>query len=298
MGFSSYVIVPLVARGRVLGDLALAYSDSGRHYGRDDLDMLQALADACALAIDNARLFGEQERTARTLQHSLLPPQLPEIDGLELAARYRPFGRGIEVGGDFYDVFGVDGRWVLAIGDVAGKGTGAAVTTALLRHTLRAAAPLEPGPAAALARLDAALLGDGGEDRPSSAVCALLEPMDGGAEVVLASAGHPPPLIRRADGQVQSTVRPGTLLGALPGPPPQESRIWLDPGDVLVLYTDGVTEARRGDGQLGEAGLVEILARAAPSASAIAEAVEQGALEVQEGRQRDDIAVLAVGVPR
>jgi PAS domain S-box-containing protein len=297
MGFRSYVIVPLIARGHVLGDLALAYSASGRRYGSEDLDMLQALADACAMAIDNARLFGEQEATARTLQHSLLPPELPEIPGVELAARYRPFGRATEVGGDFYDVFGVDGHWVLAIGDVVGKGTAAAMTTALLRHTLRAAAPREPGPAAALSRLDAALLD--GEDRPSSAVCALLSTSAGGAEVVLASAGHPPPLVRRADGRVEFSVKPGTLLGAVEDAPPlPEATIRLAPGDVLVLYTDGVTEARVGDGQLGEAGLVEILERAAPSAAAVADAVEQGALAVQEGRQRDDIAVLAVGVPR
>jgi len=297
MGFRSYVIVPLVARGQVLGDLALAYSSSGRRYGAEDLDMLQALADACAMAIDNARLFGEQEATARTLQHSLLPPQLPEVPGVELAARYRPFGRATEVGGDFYDVFDVDGRWVLAIGDVVGKGAAAAMTTALLRHTLRAAAPREPGPAAALARLDAALLGD--DERPSSAVCALLATGAGGAEVVLASAGHPPPLVRRADGRVETTVRPGTLLGAVEDAPPlPEATVRLAPGDVLVLYTDGVTEARVGDGQLGEAGLAEIIAGAAPSAAAVAEAVERVALAVQDGRQRDDIAVLAVGVPR
>src|SRR4051794_6572250 len=244
MGFRSYVIVPLVARGRVLGDLALAYSTSGRRYGRDDLDMLQALADACALAIDNARLFGEQERTARTLQRSLLPPQLPEIEGIELAARYRPFGTGVEVGGDFYDVFEVPGAWVLSIGDVAGKGTAAAVTTALLRHTLRIAAYVERAPGEALMRLNEAVLREGDEDHPATAVCALLRPHEGGAGVVLASAGHPPPLVRRADGTVETTVTPGLLLGAGPAPAPEQTVLSLAPGDVLVLYTDGVTEAR------------------------------------------------------
>src|SRR3954467_13743534 len=206
MGFRSYVIAPLVARGRVLGDLALAYSTSGRHYGRDDLDMLQALADACALAIDNARLFGEQEATARTLQRSLLPPQLPEIEGVELAARYRPFGTGVEVGGDFYDVFEVPGAWVLSIGDVAGKGTAAAVTTALLRHTLRIAAYVERAPGEALMRLNEAVLREGDEDHPATAVCAFLRAEPGGVRVSLASAGHPPPLVRRADGTVETTV--------------------------------------------------------------------------------------------
>src|SRR3954471_16687960 len=275
MGFRSTVIVPLIARGRVLGDLALAYSDSDRRYGGDDLDMLSALADSCALAIDNARLFGEQERTARTLQQSLLPPQLPEIDGVELAARYRPFGSGAGVGGDFYDVFPVADGWALSLGDVAGKGTAAAAVTALLRHTLRIAAHLERAPVGALRRLDEALLRDGAEDRTASAVCLVLRRHERGAEIVLASAGHPPPLIRRADGRVEETLRPGTLLGALPGPEPVEATVVLEPGDVLVLFTDGVTEARGAGGLLGEEGVARALTDAPPTADGVVEAIER-----------------------
>jgi PAS domain S-box-containing protein len=298
MGFRSYVIVPLIARGRVIGDLALAYSGSGRHYGIEDLEMLRALADACAMAIDNARMFGEQQATARTLQQSLLPRDLPAIDGLELAARYRPYDGASEVGGDFYDVFPVPGGWSLAIGDVAGKGTAAAATTALLRHTLRIAAQLEGSPAAALARMDEALLREDDVEHPASAVCGLLRVLpDGRAEVTLAAAGHPPPYVRRADGRVEDTCRPGALLGALPGPVPSETTLLLEPGDVLVLYTDGVTEARGPDGLLGEAGLAIALAHADPSAAAVAEAIERRAVEVQDGRPSDDIAILAIGVP-
>src|SRR3954452_10612682 len=297
MGFRSYVIVPLIARGRVIGDLALAYSGSGRHYGIEDLEMLRALADACAMAIDNARMFGEQQATARTLQQSLLPRDLPSIDGLELAARYRPYGGGGEVGGDFYDVFPVPGGWALAIGDVSGKGTAAAATTALLRHTLRIAAHVERTPGGALRRLDDALLREPTDERLASAACAFVRPVPGGAEVVLASAGHPPPLVRRADGSVETTVRPGTLLGALPGPPPTDATIALGPGDVLLFYTDGVTEARHRGGLLGEDGVQETLRAALPTATGVVEAVERRAVEVQDGRPRDDIAVLAVGVP-
>src|SRR4051812_19035318 len=299
MGFRSYVIVPLIARGRVIGDLALAYSTSGRHYGIEDLEMLRALADACAMAIDNARMFGEQQATARTLQQSLLPRDLPAIDGLELAARYRPYDGASEVGGDFYDVFPVPGGWSLAIGDVAGKGTAAAATTALLRHTLRIAAHLDGSPAAALARMDEALLREDDVEHPASAVCGLLRVLpDGRAEVTLAAAGHPPPYVRRADGRVEDTCRPGALLGALPGPVPSETTVVLQPGDVLVLYTDGVTEARgpRGE-QLGEAGLAAALAHAEPTASGVAAAIEHRAVEFSDGRPSDDIAVLAIGVP-
>jgi serine phosphatase RsbU (regulator of sigma subunit) len=299
MGFRSTVIVPLIARGRVLGDLALAYSTSGRRYGVDDLDMLSALADACALAIDNARLFGEQERTARTLQQSLLPPQLPEIAGVELAARYRPFGTGAEVGGDFYDVFPVPGGWALAIGDVAGKGTSAAATTALLRHTLRVAAYVEHAPGEALWRLNEAVLREGDEEHLATAVCAFLRPGDGRAEVSLASAGHPSPLVRRADGKVETVTTPGLLLGVAPADAPPESTVVLGPGDVLVLFTDGVTEARDTHGRLlGEFGLAETLRSAPPTANGVVDAVDRRALEIQLGHARDDIAVVAIAVPR
>ena len=297
MGFCSYVIVPLVARGRVLGDLALAYSASGRHYGRDDLDMLQALADACALAIDNARLFGEQEATARTLQHSLLPPQLPEIAGVELAARYRPFGSGAEVGGDFYDVFPVPDGWAIALGDVTGKGTAAAAVTALLRHTLRIAAYMEREPSGALLRLNEALRRDKEASELATAVCCFLRPREGGVEVALASAGHPPPYVRRADGTVEEAVTPGVLLGAMDSGAPPTSHLTLEPADVLVLYTDGVTEARQGSSLLGEQGLRKTLRDAPPSANGVVDAVERRAVEVQGGHPRDDIAVVAVAVP-
>src|SRR3954452_7554056 len=297
MGFRSYVIVPLVGRRRVLGALGLAYSTSGRPYGSHDLDMLQALADACALAIDNARLFGEQQATARTLQHSLLPPQLPEIAGVELAARYRPFGSGAEVGGDFYDVFPVPDGWAVALGDVTGKGTPAAAVTALLRHTLRIAAYLEREPGAALLRLDEALRRDQESPERATAFCGFLRPRPGAVEVTLASAGHPPPYVRRADGTVEQAVTPGTLLGALASDAPPTSRITLGPGDVLVLYTDGVTEARHGGGLLGETGLRMTLQDAPAGANGVVDAVERRAVEVQGGRPRDDIAVVAVAVP-
>ena len=299
LGFASALIVPLVARGRVIGDLALAYAQSGRRYAPEDLEALRALADACALAIDNARLFGEQQATARALQQSLLPPRLPDVPGVELSARYRPFGSGAEVGGDFYDVFPVPGGWALVMGDVAGKGPPAAATTGFLRHMLRLAGHLEVAPGAVLRRLDEAVLRELDPDLLATALYAVLRTRDdGGVDVTLASAGHPPPLVRRANGQVEAAVRPGQMLGALVGPPPPEATVTLRAGDVLVLYTDGVTEARTAEGWLGEEGLMAAVAAAAPSAAAVAFEVEQIALDAQEGRPRDDIAVLTVGVPR
>ncbi|MEA2179001.1 MAG: hypothetical protein QOG77_2298, partial [Solirubrobacteraceae bacterium] len=138
VGFASAMIVPLRARGRVLGDLALASAESGRTFGDADLAMAQELADRCALAIDNARLFAERSYIARTLQEGLLPSDLPDIPRVELAVRYRAASHETDVGGDFYDVFASGGGWVFVAGDVVGKGAKAAAITGLARHTLRA----------------------------------------------------------------------------------------------------------------------------------------------------------------
>ena len=141
LGLTSTMIVPLRARGRILGGMLLAAAESGRRFNASDLALAEELGVRCALALDNARLYQERSETARTLQSSLLPPGLPSIPGLELAARYRAAGEGNEVGGDFYDVFAWDEAWAVVIGDVCGKGPDAAAITALARYTLRAVTP-------------------------------------------------------------------------------------------------------------------------------------------------------------
>ena len=134
-------------RERTIGALTMVSAESGRTFDQSDLEFAEQIAERAALAVENARLYSERSEVARTLQRSLLPEALPEIPGWEIAALYRPAGQGTEVGGDFYDFWQVDGDWLMMIGDVTGKGVGAAAVTSLVRHTARAASDFDPSPA-------------------------------------------------------------------------------------------------------------------------------------------------------
>jgi serine phosphatase RsbU (regulator of sigma subunit) len=250
------------------------------------------------MAVDNARLFAERAYIARTLQQSLLPAELPDIPGIEAAARFRPTGEGNEVGGDFYDLFESGGRgWTVVMGDVCGKGPDAAAITALARYTLRAAAMRERLPSRSLALLNEAMLRQRSDRRFCTVAYAYLEPMSEGARIGFASGGHPLPLLLRADGTVQPVGEPGSLLGVLPDPSFEDRSLSLAPGDVLVFYTDGVIEGRGANGPLDEQGLVHLLAACAgEGADAIAARVEDAAVSAQDGSPRDDIAVLVLRV--
>jgi serine phosphatase RsbU (regulator of sigma subunit) len=299
IGLTSTMIVPLRARGRILGAMLLAAAESGRHFTADDLALTEELGVRCALALDNARLYQERSETARTLQSSLLPPSLPTIPGLELAARYRAAGEGNEVGGDFYDVFAWDDAWGVAIGDVCGKGPDAAVVTALARYTLRAVALHEHVPSATLATLNDAMLGQLAGDQFCTVAFARIAPAgEGRFRALLSLGGHPPPLILRRSGRVDAMNPNGTLLGMLENPDLSDTEQVLEPGDTLLLYTDGVTEARVRSWELGEEGLATLLQGCAgQSPGEIVEAIERAVVGVQEGEPRDDIALVAIGVP-
>jgi sigma-B regulation protein RsbU (phosphoserine phosphatase) len=235
---------------------------------------------------------------ARTLQQTLIPPSPPTIPGLEVAARYRPAGDGAEVGGDFYDVFQVDRRdWVLTVGDVCGKGVQAAVVTALARHTLRAAAMASAEPVAALTALNDALLVHG-SGRFCSVALARMSPGGAGWQVRLSTAGHPLPLHRRADGVVTyAGVLGGRILGIGSQLHLRAVTVDLAPGDALLFYTDGVPEAQ-GSGQFyGDDRLRKLVEQPHESADALVSAVLDDVLCYQDGRARDDTALLAVRVP-
>ena len=290
------VVVALRARGRVLGALAAGF-DALDPAGRDEaLALLEDLGRRAALALDNARLYAERGAIASTLQRSLLPPDLPRIPGAQLAARYRASGDDIELGGDFYDCFATGGGdWALVIGDVCGKGAEAAAITALARYTLRASVLHTRRPAQVLAELNEALLRQGLEYRFCTVLYASVTPVADGCEVVLATGGHPLPLVVRAGGAVEQAGSPGTLLGIVREPEISEQRIKLGSGDTLVLYTDGVIEASPTDHALAPERLAELLHSVGGShAGAIAEAVEDTALAVQDGRLRDDVAVVVL----
>ena len=287
------VIVPLVARGRVLGVLAAGFDQLPPGEADEQLALFEDLARRAALALDSARLYAERDHVARTLQRSLLPAELPEIPGVEVAARYVAAGDGNEVGGDFYDCFATGaGDWALVIGDVCGKGAEAAALTALARYTLRAAALHTRRPSAVLAQLNEALLRDRLDYRFCTVLYASLTPREDRVSVCVSAGGHPLPLVLRAGGAVETVGTPGTLLGIVDAPQLGEQSVELAPGDALLLYTDGVTEADR---DATPDRLAAFLAGCAGAdAAAIAEAVERDALEAQGGHPRDDVAIVAV----
>jgi PAS domain S-box-containing protein len=297
-GMRSALVVPMVARGKTLGTLTLATDKSGRRFDEQDLELAEELARRCGVAVDNARLFAERAYIARTLQQSLLPAELPDIPGIEAAARFRPTGEGNEVGGDFYDLFESGGRgWTVVMGDVCGKGPDAAAVTALARYTLRAAAMRERLPSRSLGLLNEALLRQRDDRRFCTVAYAYQEPMSEGARVGFASGGHPLPLLLRADGEVLLVGEPGTLLGVLPDPSFADKSVALGPGDALIFYTDGVIEGRGENRSLDEEGLAVLVASCAGAgADAIAARVEDAAVAAQNGSPRDDIAVLVLRV--
>ena len=223
---------------------------------------------------------------------------------MTIAARFRAAGETSEVGGDFYDVFGVGDGWMVVVGDVTGKGPAAATITSLARYTMRTAAMYERSPSAVLARLNAALGVDPDRRQICTAVCARIEPAeDGTLRVALARGGHPPPYLVSAAGGSETVGTPGPLLGAFDSGTWEEIHLVVGAGDALVLYTDGVTDTRGEDGELfGEERLSELLARAAAlDADEVASRIDDALQAFEYGQQRDDVALLvlrcAVAVP-
>jgi PAS domain S-box-containing protein len=295
----SVALVPLTAGGRSFGVLALSWDEEGHVPADEDRRLLDEIARRLALAIDNAQLYAERAHIASTLQASLLPPDLPLIPGVETAARYQPAGEASEVGGDFYDLYGLDeGSWAIMVGDVCGKGAEAAAVTAMARYTLRAAsaaAAERPDPAGAFALLNRQMCAERVPERFLSAVLGRLMPRDGGRmDLLLACAGHPAPIVLRAGGEAAPVRAGGPLLGVDDAAAWTETRVSLGPGDAIVFYTDGVTEALRTE-PLSADDLAALLpAGAGASAEALADAVRDLAHTRAPGPLRDDVAIVAL----
>jgi PAS domain S-box-containing protein len=291
----SGMFLPLAARGRLLGAITLLSAESGRRYDEQDLALAADLARHAALAVDNARLYRQRSHIAMTLQRSLLPPAMPAIPGVEIAARYRAAGEGIEVGGDFFDIFQTgEATWTISIGDVCGKGPEAAAVTGLARHSVRAAAIGEHSPSRLLGVVNQAVL----QAFDASTFCTLAVArldLDGqGARLTLACGGHPLPMRLAADGTISSLGRHGTLVGLFDDPVFSDETIVLAPGDALLFYTDGLVEGYGGDIERGEAIVGDLLAECAgEGAEAIADRIE-GSIAEAAAAARDDVALVVV----
>ncbi|MBE2320301.1 SpoIIE family protein phosphatase [Solirubrobacter sp. CPCC 204708] len=288
----------LTGRGKELGMVEVIDSHEREFTARDEAVLTQ-LAQLTSVAISNAQLYERERTIARTLQRSLRPGGLPPVPGLSAAVRFRPAGEGIELGGDFYDLFGAgDGAWTALIGDVQGKGPDAAAVTALARHTMRAAAAYESRPSGVLALLHRALRDQTGDEGRFCTVCyAHLRVNGRTVNLELACGGHPLPLVVAPDGSVTPVGRLGTLLGSDIDPLLTDVSVELAPGEVLVFYTDGVTEVRRRRQEVfGHGELVALLRTCAGlPPDAVADRVEAAVITASDGRLRDDMAILAFG---
>ncbi|TDD20616.1 PAS domain-containing protein [Nonomuraea diastatica] len=286
---------PLLTQGRSHGALVI-----GRAEPTLPLEVADLLADLCrlvALNLHTAMLYARQATTSRVLQRSLLPMRVAPMPGLESAVVYEPAEEGADVGGDFYDLFTVGDHWCFALGDVCGSGPEAAAVTGLARHAVRLLAKEHYTVADIFDRLNQALLEEDEEGRFLSLLCGELTPLpQGGALCTIASAGHPPPLLLRADGLVEAVATPQLLLGIEAGARFYVETFELAPEEVLLCVTDGVTERRDGARLLDDGnGLAELLAECRGlSAHAVAERVRHVVETFAPEPSQDDVALLVI----
>jgi len=285
----SGLTVPLVARGRVLGVITWVSAESDRLYGPDDLALAEDLAKRAAIAIDNAELHSQTLAAADQLQHAVLPEALPVVPGWELASYYSPSGR-TEVGGDFYDAIPLsDGRLVLFVGDVMGRGVGAAAAMAQMRSAVRAYAALDPAPATVMGRLDL-MFAQYPTEQLVTLVYMVADPARG--ELVVANAGHPPPVLLRRDGTPeQLPLASGPPLG-IAEHPRQELTVRLDRGDTLVAFTDGLIERRDEDIDRGQRRMDAAITLL--TGADLSWALHQLVTDLRDASRDDDVAALAV----
>ncbi|MEV0594429.1 PP2C family protein-serine/threonine phosphatase [Nonomuraea cavernae] len=291
---SQVLAVPLTARGRGLGLMCLGRSD---RFGDDVIQFAEDIARRAALAMDNARLYAQQAAANRALQRSLLPPNEPEVPGLDYGVVYDPAGEANEVGGDFYDLFKAsDDSWRFAIGDVCGTGPEAAAVTGLARHTLRLLAREGYGVAAVLGRLNQAILEEGERARFLTLLHGDITPVETGLELRLVSAGHPEALRLKPSGVVETVTTPQSLLGVFTEVVFESDTVHLDHGDVLLAVTDGVTERRSGSRLLDDdGGLAKLLAECVGlSARAVAERIRRGVADYAPEPSADDLAIVVL----
>jgi PAS domain S-box-containing protein len=298
----SAMVVPVRARGRVLGSLTLyTQHPYGRRYSPRDLHLATDLAGRAGLAVDNARLYETEHAAAVTLQHSLLPA-VPEIDGLQVAARYRVGVDGNQVGGDWYDVLPLpDGAVGVAVGDVVGHDLRAAAAMGQLRGVVRSYAWDGGPPGSVLDRCDQLVQGLEMAAMATAVYARIERPEPDGARLVrYANAGHPSPLLLRPDGAlVRLDEQRSPMIGAVPGlgrrsgPGRTEASVLCRPGSILLLYTDGLTDVAGEDADERTELVESTLARMAPGSDA-EDVVDAVLAACVPGELRDDVALLVV----
>ena len=294
---TSVLCVPLSDGEHTYGTLTLARNASEGHFEMADLGVVEELGEQLALAIRVDRMFRRHTEIADALQSSLLPRDLPQIPGVEIAAAYVAATEGLEVGGDFYDVYRTPGGWGVAIGDVCGKGEEAAAVTAAARHAIRVLAHWTADPAEVLAKANEVMLAEEFGDRFVTAKNAHLRWQDGRLHVVLGSAGHPGPVLVRPDGRTTIMSPGGLPLGLFPTAQPGREEVDLEPGDVLFFFTDGVTEARSPELTYFEDRLTDELAGLAgqPPRDIVA-GLQTLVVEFCRNELRDDMTMLVLRV--
>jgi serine phosphatase RsbU (regulator of sigma subunit)/PAS domain-containing protein len=297
LGTTSLLSVPITDDTTTYGALTLARTAGEGPFEVADLGLAERLGQHLGVAIRVDRMFRHRSAVAEALQGSLLPATLPDVPGLDLSAAYLPAGEGLEVSGDFYDVFPVAGGWAIIVGDVCGKGQEAAAMTAAARHSIRALAYCNPDPADVLAKANEVLLAGGYEDRFVTAKLAYLHWNGHLLRVVLASAGHPGPALVRPDGRVDVLGGGGLPLGLFPDADPHVEHLELGPGDLMFFYSDGITDARSPQMRYFEDGLSDELAGLAGRSAADTARVIQGSVtSFSQDELRDDLTILVAKV--
>ena len=293
-GLRSLVAVPLLARGRSIGVLNM-FSRDPHAYREEDVELLSTFATQAALAIDTATLYGREHAVASVLQSSIVPDVLPQIPGIDADSVYRPAGREAEIGGDYYDLFQIaDGRLVVAMCDVCGKGVDAATKTSRVKYSVRALAASGSSPGRIVSEVNRIVSDTGDSSDIVTLIVGILDRRTG--KLTYANGGHPPAMLlppsKREPLRLCAT---GPLLGALATAHFGESVVEAPVGSLMLLYTDGVTEARRGNRFFGETRVRRALAGGG-SAADVTRRVLSCLRRFAPGDLRDDVAILAIRI--
>lgn len=295
--FGALVAIRLESRGELVGMLRFVWANRPIEFGPRRRDFLEKLAAVVSLGLENARLLAAERHVSDTLQSALLA--IPKaVTGIDCGTLYRSASETARVGGDFYDLFELERHGAaLVIGDVSGKGLPAAALTALVKNTIRAYAEEGHDPATTLSMTNTVVLASSETETFVTVFLGYLE--SGSGDLLYCGAGHPRPILKRHDGTVEVLETRSPVIGAFEGGAFADTWARLGRGDVLLLYTDGVTEAHCPDGLLGETRLVEFIEKLPPTRpGGLPEKVFDFVLDCAGGELSDDVAILAVGLTR